>query len=118
MRYVIANLLYRLRFPSGWIQATDFRPHFEGYLLNVYTLIRPGLDEAAVEAALSSRLQASFRWMRLLRFLMRRNDKVQYCLGTRNPLQQYINAWSSREDLSAGIPPRDVQRYRMTALES
>jgi hypothetical protein len=111
MRYAIANLLYRLRFPSGWLSATDFRPHFEGHLLNACTLIPAGLDAEAVEAALSRRLRGSFRWMRLLRFLLRSGDKVQYCLGTQEPRRQYMKAWSSRDDLAAGIPPRDVAEY-------
>jgi hypothetical protein len=112
MRYAIANILYRLRFPSGGINATDFRPHFEGYLLNATTLIPAGLKEPqAVEAALSRRLRQSFRWMRLLRFLLRDGDKVQYCLGTSQPRQQYMKAWSSRDDLAANVPPRDVANY-------
>jgi hypothetical protein len=57
------------------------------------------------------RLQQSFRWMRLLRFLLRRGDKVQYCLGTVEPRLQYMKAWSSRDDLAAGLPPRDVAEY-------
>jgi hypothetical protein len=111
MRHAIANLLFRLRFPSGSISATDFRPHFEGHLLNAFTPIPAGLDADGTKAALSHGLQKSFRWMRLLRFLLRRGDKVQYCLGTLQPPQQYLKAWSSREDLVAGLPPRDITEY-------
>jgi hypothetical protein len=111
MRYAVANLLYRLRFPSGWLSATDFRPHFEGHLLNACTLIPADLEPEAIQQALSRRLQQSFRWMRLLRFLLRRGDKVQYCLGTLEPRHQYMKAWSSRDDLAAGVPPRDVAEY-------
>src|SRR5947207_13486797 len=106
MRYALANLLYRLRFPSGFLTATDFRPHFEGRLLNACTMIPAGLDPKAVEVELSRRLRRSFRWMRLLRFLLRRGDRVQYCLGTREPRQQYMKAWSSWDDLATGVPPR------------
>jgi hypothetical protein len=114
MRYAIANFLYRLRFPSGWLSATDFRPHFEGHLLNACTLIPAGLTAEAVEEALSRRLRQSFRWMRLLRFLLRSGDKVQYCLGTLAPRHQYMKAWSSREVLAAGAAPRDVAEYWRT----
>jgi hypothetical protein len=112
MRYAIANVLYRLRFPSGGITATDFRPHLQGYLLNAVTLIPTGLkDPQAVEAELFRRLRQSFRWMRLLRFLLRDGDRVQYCLGTSQPHQQYMKAWSSRDDLVTNFPPRDVANY-------
>jgi len=112
MRYAIANVFYRLRFPSGRISATDFRPHFQGHLLNATTLIPAGLTEPqAVEAALARRLRQSFRWMRVLRFLLRNGDRVQYCLGTSRPRQQYMTAWSSRDDLVANVPPRDVANY-------
>jgi hypothetical protein len=112
MRYAIADLLYRLRFPSGGISATDFCPHFHGSLLNATTLIPADLsDPQALEAELSRRLRQSFRWMRLLRFLLRDGDRVQYCLGTSHSRQQYMKAWSSRDDLAANIPPRDVANY-------
>lgn len=111
MRYAIANLLYRLRFPSGSLSATDFRPHFDGHLLNACTSIPAGLRADAIEEALSRRLRESFRWMRLLRFLLRSGDKVQYCLGTLAPPRQYMKAWSSREGLAAGVPPKDVAEY-------
>src|SRR2546430_15920888 len=111
MRYAIANLLYRLRFPSGFITATDFRPHFDGHLLNVCTLIPTDLTGDAIEAALSRRLQQSFQWMRVLRFLLRRGDRIQYCLGTHEPRQQYLKAWSSRDDLAAGAAPRNIVEY-------
>ena len=111
VRYAIINLLYRLRFPSGWVRATDFRPHFPGHLLNACTLIPAGLEADSLDAVLSHRLRQSFRWMRVLRFLLRRGDKVQYCIGTIEPRRQYLKAWSSREDLAAGVPPRDVAEY-------
>jgi hypothetical protein len=111
MRYALLNLLYRLRFPSGFITATDFRPHFDGHLINTCTMIPSHLDPASVEDALIRRLRQSFMWVRLFRFLLRPGDRVQYCLGTREPRQQYMKAWSSHDDLSAGIPPRDVTEY-------
>jgi hypothetical protein len=49
--------------------------------------------------------------MRLLRFLLRAGDKVQYCLGTVKPRQQFMVAWSSSDDLAAGVPPRNVAEY-------
>ncbi|MDB5335166.1 MAG: hypothetical protein JWN70_785 [Planctomycetaceae bacterium] len=111
MRYWVANLMYRLRFPRGWLRGEDFRPHFDGYLLNACTPIPVGLEAAAVESILARRLQQSFRWMRLLRFVLRRGDRVQYCLGTLTPRRQYLKAWSSWEDLAEGIPPRDIAEY-------
>ena len=111
MRYAVANLLYRLRFPRGWLRGTDFRPAFDGYLLNACTPIPAGLEGSAVETILIQRLRQSFRWMRLLRFFLRRGDRVQYCIGTLVPRQQYLKAWSSWEDLAQGIEPRDVSEY-------
>ncbi len=111
MRYVIANILYHIRFPSGFLTATDFRPHFDGHLLNVCTLIPSGLDASSMEAILTRRLRQSFRWMRLIRFLLRSGDRIQYCLGTLEPHHQYMKAWSSRQDLATGVPPRDVAEY-------
>jgi hypothetical protein len=111
LRYALANLLYRLRFPSGSLTATDFRPHSDGFLLNAPIVIPAQLKPEAVDATLSRRLEQSFRWMCLLRFLLRDGDKVQFCLGTAKPLQQYMKAWSSRDDLAANIPPRDIAKY-------
>jgi hypothetical protein len=111
MRYVLADILYRLRFLKGWLQGADFRPHFDGYLLNACTIIQAGLDDAAVEQVLRSRLLQSYQWMRRLRFLLRRGDRVQYCLGTLRPRRQYLKAWSSWEDLANGIEPRNVVEY-------
>src|SRR5262245_49393929 len=99
MRYALVNLLYKLRVPSGFVTSTDFRPHFEGHLLNVCTIIPVGLNPDRIEAALASKLRQSFTWMCKLRFLLRDGDKVQFCLGTLNPRQQYLVAWSFREDL-------------------
>ena len=111
MRYAVANILYRLRFPHGWVRATDFRPHFDGHLLNVCTIIPGGLDDSATEAILAYRLRQSYRWMRLLRVLLRKGDRVQYCLGTTKPLKQYLKAWSSWGDFASGIEPRDIVEY-------
>lgn len=111
MRYAIANILYRIRFPSGFITATDFRPHFDGHLLNACTPIPAGLDAASTEAVLARRLRQLFRWMRLLRCLLRSGDRVQYCLGTAKPMHQNLTAWSSSADLASGVPPRDVAQY-------
>jgi hypothetical protein len=111
MRYVLADLLYRLRFPGGGLRGVDFRPNFDGYLLNAVTLIPAGLDDAAVEQALTQRLSQSYWWMRCLRFLLSRGDRVQYCLGTKRPRQQYLKAWSSWDDLARGYPPRNVVEY-------
>lgn len=111
MRYAIANFLYRLRFPHGWLRGTDFRPHFDGYLLNACTIIPAGLESGDVELVLKRRLRQSYRWMRVLRFLLRRGDRVQYCLGTTKPLKQYMKAWSSWDDLAEGVEPRDVAEY-------
>ena len=108
MRYAIARILWRVRFPSGNLTATDFRPDFDGHLLNAVVLISAGMDTPAIEQALSRRLRQAYRWMRCIRFLVRSGDRVQYILGTRVPQQQYLKAWSSRDDLSATIPPRDV----------
>jgi hypothetical protein len=111
MRYVVANLLYRLRFPSGWLRGEDFRPHFDGRLINAVAVIPTGLDETAIETALSLRLKQSYYWMRKLRFLLRKGDRVQFCLGTKEPRQQYLKAWSSWEDLAKGVEPRGVTEY-------
>jgi hypothetical protein len=111
MRYAIANFLFRTRFPTGFLTATDFRPHFDGHLINACTGIPAGLDSVRIEAILSRRLKQSFRWMRLLRFLLRPGDKVQYCLGTLEPRHQYMKAWSSWDDLADGVQPRDVTEY-------
>ena len=111
MRYALANAFYRLRFPSGWLSGTDFRPHFDGYLINACTRIPTGLEDVGIEAALMRRLNQSYRWMRLLRYFLRRGDRVQYCLGTTNPRRQYLKAWSSWEDLANGVAPRDVVEY-------
>ena len=111
MRYMIARFLWRIRFPSGNLTATDFRPHFDGHWLNAIVLIPAGLDPPAVEQALTRRLRQAYGWMRVVRFLLRSGDRIQYCLGTRVPMQQYMKAWSSRDDLSSGVPPRDVAEY-------
>ncbi len=111
MRYVVAHFLFRLRFPRGWLRGTDFQPHFDGHVLNAVILIPTGLDDAATEAALFRRLRQAFHWMRRLRFLLRRGDRVQYCLGTVNPRQQYLKAWSSWDDLANGVEPRNVVEY-------
>jgi hypothetical protein len=111
MRYALVNVLYRVRFPTGFITATDFRPTFDGHLLNVCTYIPAGLNASDTEAILVNRLRSSSRWMRMLRGLVRPGDKVQFCLGTKRPLRQYMKAWASRDDLSAGVAPRDVAEY-------
>lgn len=111
MRYTVANILFRLRFPRGWIQDIDFRPHFDGHLLNVVYPIPHGLDEADIEARLSKGLRQSYRWMRRLRCILRQGDRVQYCLGTLHPRRQYLKACSTWEDLANGVAPRDVVEY-------
>lgn len=108
---MLINLIFRLRFPSGHVTATDFRPNVDGHLLNACAYIPAGLDAERVETALSRKLQLAFTWMRRLRFLMRPGDKVQYCLGTRKPRRQYMKAVSSRDDLAAGVPPTAIAEY-------
>ena len=110
-RYAIANLLYRTRFPSGCLSATDFRPDFDGYLLNACVILPVGLNPRAVEEASFRRLEQTCRWMRTLRFLLRPGDRVQFCIGTRRPPTQTLKAWCSRADLAAGVLPRDVTSY-------
>ena len=111
MRYAVANLLFRLRFPSGSLAGCDFRPHFDGHLLNATVCIPAGLDAPTTEAVLARRLRQSFQWVRFLRVLLRPGDRVQFCLGTLRPRQQYLKAWSTRGDLTAGTPPHGITHY-------
>lgn len=108
MRYLLLNALFRIRFPNGFITVVNFRPHFDGNLINACALVRAEHDPAMLEEILSRRLHQCFVWMRLIRVLLGPGDRVQCCLGTFTPRRQYLKAWSSRSDLVACVPPRTV----------
>jgi hypothetical protein len=101
MRYAIANILFRLRFPSGGLTACDFRPHWDGFALNAFAPVPSNLSGQELHDAVYRRLAQIIAWLKLLRPLVASGDRVQLIVGQREPQCQLFKGWVSRQDLAS-----------------
>lgn len=104
MRYTIARLLYRLRFPTGGLSICDFRSHFDGYAVNTYVIIAPRGIPDDTRAIAYKRWAQMVRWLRLLRPLFADGDKIQMVVGFHSPPTQLLKGWLPAKSLNEAEP--------------
>jgi hypothetical protein len=93
MRYKLARILFRLRFPSGNLRECDFRPHLPGYIINLSLPILPQQTAEQTRALAYRAWGALFRHAQRLRVLFKPEDCVQLIVGTIKPPRQILKGW-------------------------
>ena len=104
MRYAIARILYRFRFVHGDLRQCDFRPHFDGRLINAHVAIRPQATFEETRDLAYRRWVQMVNWVRLLRWLFGHGDRVQMVVGFRDPMRQLLKGWVSVDRLRDSDP--------------
>jgi hypothetical protein len=104
MRYSIARLLYRLRFPTGGLSICDFRPHFDGYAVNTHVVIAPQRIPSDTRAVAYKRLVQMVRGLRVLHLFFADGDRIQMVVGFRNPPTQLLKGWLPAKRLNEADP--------------
>jgi hypothetical protein len=93
MRYSIARFVYRLRFAHGDLRQCDFRPHFDGHLVNAHVTIKPQATAEQTRELAYHRWIQMIKWLGVLRWLFGPGDRIQMVVGLRRPPRQLLKGW-------------------------
>ncbi len=107
MRYAVAKILYRIRFPRGDLSECDMRPEHQAFLVNAYSTIKPQHSSSANRDLAYKRWNQMVRWVQRISWLFAECDRIQFAVGFRNPPRQLLKGWTS-VDRILGIDPRKL----------
>ena len=63
MSFEEATQAFCTRFPDGGLDWCDFRPHFDGYVVNAYSAMLPTQDESSTREAALVHLGEIASWL-------------------------------------------------------
>jgi hypothetical protein len=81
MSFEDAASAFRACFPDGGLERCDFRPHFDGYVVNAYSAMPPKRDVAATRAAALALLADIASWLQVYPWAFGDGDKLQLVVG-------------------------------------
>lgn len=88
---------------SVGINKIDFRPHFDGYLYNLHSTLRPYSDETLTEKMFIEKTHEVIKWVLNSKGKFNEGDKFQIILGwpkeIRSSARQVIRVGGSIDDL-------------------
>ena len=104
MRYVVAKILFAIRFPGGGLSACDMRPTHEAFLVNVHVLMKLKRTASDTRALAYEKWAQMFRWVQMISWLFARADRIQFVVGTREPPRQLLKGWAPVNRISEADP--------------
>jgi hypothetical protein len=72
---------FRRRFPDGGLKRCDFRPHFDGFLINAWSAMLPRQNELATREAAFALLTDISAWLREFAGVFEVGDRLQLIVG-------------------------------------
>jgi hypothetical protein len=105
MKFEDAASAFRARFPDGGLSRCDFRPHFDGYVVNAYSAMLPVRDVASTwEAALVLLAEIS-AWLQAHAGAFGAGDRIQLVVGfpesVKRDTRQIFKCWLPASRLAA-----------------
>ena len=104
MWYQLANALFRMRFAPSRLQWCDFRPHWNGYLVNAGAFVPSELDGQALHDAVYGRVGGLFQWVVKHRRLFANGDRLQILVWDQGSGTTWFRAWVPQAELSLPHP--------------
>lgn len=104
MKFEDAAQAFRARFPDGGMKRCDFRPHFDGYMVNAHSMILPAQDEAATREAALALLADIASWLQAYSSTFEPGDRLQLIVGfpesVKDSNRQILKCWLPASRLS------------------
>lgn len=95
---------FRARFPEGGLERCDFRPHFDGYVVNAWCAMLPLHGEAQTREAALALLTEIAAWLRANAATFGVGDRLQLIVGfpesVKHAGRQIFKCWLP----AAGLP--------------
>ena len=107
-----ANDFHRA-FPNGGLTWCDFRPHFDGFLVNAWCAIAPLADEVETRAEALDTLTQIALWLRANAASFETGDMIQLIVGFPESVKT-----SSRQIFKCSVPAARLVELRGVGFDS